>query len=178
MPQQSKVETFDTTTQNMVRTVVTWAMIDDRLKNLDSSLKYYGVPRGGQYIAARLNPVDTPEEADVIIDDCIDSGATMERYKSKYNKPFLAIFRRADEDIKEWFIFPWERDEVPAEDNFTRILQSLGQDVTREGLKDTPKRQFVLSVSETLSEINRHDLHVKLKRYLCYFAHYRYLELN
>jgi GTP cyclohydrolase I len=46
-----------------------------------------------------------------------------------------------EEDIKnKWLVFPWELKEEAVEDNFCRILQYLGEDPTREGLKETPKR--------------------------------------
>lgn len=120
---------------------ITWTEIKERASKLDRSLKYYGVPNGGQPIAALLNPVDTPEEADVIIDDLIDSGATMLRYE-QYNKPFITLFnKQTEEHLKgKWLIFPWEKKDEPIEDNFKRILQYLGEDPNREGLKDTPKR--------------------------------------
>lgn len=120
---------------------ITWEEIKYRVSILDKNLKYYGVPRGGQYISAMLNPVDSIEEADVIIDDLIDSGKTEEAFKI-YNKPFIGLFnKQTEEDLKDkWLVFPWEQKEEPVEDNFVRILQYLGEDPTREGLKDTPKR--------------------------------------
>ena len=121
--------------------IIKWDEIQERVSRLDKSLKYYGVPRGGQYISAMLNPVDTIEECDVIIDDLIDSGKTFENYKH-YGKPFFALFNKQTEiEFKDkWLVFPWEMKEEPIEDNFVRILQYLGEDPTREGLKDTPKR--------------------------------------
>ena len=120
---------------------ITWAEITERVNKLDKTKKYYGVPRGGQYISAMLNPVDTIEEADIIIDDLIDSGKTEQDYKV-YNKPFLALFnKQTEEDLKgRWLVFPWEVKEEPVENNFVRILQYLGEDPNREGLKETPKR--------------------------------------
>lgn len=120
---------------------ITWEEIKYRVSLLDKNLKYYGVPRGGQYISAMLNPVDTIEEADVIIDDLIDSGKTEQDYKI-YNKPFVGLFnKQTEDDLKnKWLVFPWEEKEEPVENNFIRILQYLGEDPNREGLKDTPKR--------------------------------------
>jgi GTP cyclohydrolase I len=120
---------------------ITWAEITERVNKLDKTKKYYGVPRGGQYISAMLNPVDTIEEADIIIDDLIDSGKTEQDYKV-YNKPFVALFnKQTEEDLKgRWLVFPWEVKEEPVENNFVRILQYLGEDPNREGLKETPKR--------------------------------------
>lgn len=122
--------------------IVTWDEIKSRVSKLDKSLKYYGVPRGGQPIAAMLNPVDHPEEADVIIDDLIDSGKTKADYALKYSKPFIGLFdKKVEINLKDkWLVFPWEAKEEPIENNFIRILQYLGEDPTREGLKDTPKR--------------------------------------
>lgn len=119
--------------------IVTWSEISERLKRFDPKLKYYGVPRGGMYLSAMLNPVDTPEEADIIIDDLLDSGATKERYK-KYNKPFEVLFDKQIELKDQWLIFPWETKEEPVEDNVRRILQYIGEDPNREGLLETPKR--------------------------------------
>lgn len=121
--------------------IVTWAEIKQRASKLDKSLRYYGVPRGGQYIAALLNPVDTVEECDVIIDDLIDSGKTRERYAST-GKPFVALFDKQTESAvrDRWLVFPWDDKQEPIEDNVARILQYFGEDVEREGLKQTPKR--------------------------------------
>lgn len=134
------MEIINSESQNMER-VIKWNEIIDRVSKLDPRLKYYGVPRGGQYISAMLNPVDTIEECDVIIDDLIDSGKTFENYKH-YNKPFIGLFNKQREtELKDkWLVFPWELKDEPIEDNFIRILQYLGEDPNREGLKDTPKR--------------------------------------
>ena len=55
------------------------------------------------------NAVDTVEQADVIVDDLIDSGATQKQYK-KYNKPFAALIDKRQEYKEEWIVFPWEKD--------------------------------------------------------------------
>jgi len=134
------VETLITESQGM-EYIVTWQEIKSRVEQLDKSLKYYGVPRGGQYIAAMLNPVDTVSECDVIIDDLIDSGRTRDKY-SVNAKPFVALFDKQTEDeLKgKWLRFPWEQKEEAVEDNVARILQYFGEDVAREGLKQTPER--------------------------------------
>ena len=118
---------------------VSWKEIKFKVSTMDFSKKYYGVPRGGQYIAALLNPVDTPEEADIIIDDIVDSGTTMRKYQELYpDKPFIALFNAKDEP--GWLQFPWEnKGEIEIEENVTRILEYF-DDVNREGLKDTPRR--------------------------------------
>jgi GTP cyclohydrolase IA len=118
---------------------ITWKDIKAKVAELDPTKKYYGVPAGGQPIAALLNPVDTPEEADYIIDDLIESGATRARY-NQYNKPFIALYDKTKEHQDKWLVFPWENKEEPLEDNVLRLLQHFDPNPTREGLKDTPKR--------------------------------------
>ena len=43
-------------------------------------------------------------------------------------------------ETNDWLIFPWEKTQNDIEDNVVRLLQYFGEDVNREGLKDTPKR--------------------------------------
>jgi GTP cyclohydrolase IA len=138
----------------MIKTKVTWEQIYHRLnevtKHLPKDTKYYGVPRGGQIVAGMTgNAVDTIEEADVIIDDLIDSSATLERYKDS-GKPFVALIDKRIELQGEWLVFPWENEEGNIEDNVRRLLQYFGEDTNREGLQDTPKR-FVKFFKEFLN---------------------------
>jgi len=118
---------------------ITWADIIHRVRLLPQDKKYYGVPRGGQYIAALLNPVDTPEEADYIIDDLVDSGATKDKWLTMYpDKPFIGLFQK--EEFNCWIEFPWEqKGEIEIEENVLRILEYF-DNPNREGLKETPKR--------------------------------------
>jgi len=89
----------------------------------------YGVPRGGIPVAYLVRGyidnciiTNDPEEADVIIDDIIDSGKTKERHK-KYGKPFFGLI----ENSNEWIEFPWETKDqgTPIDDNILRIQQYL-----------------------------------------------------
>lgn len=117
--------------------------------------KVYGVPRGGipaALVTQQANPgiilVETPEEADIIVDDIIDSGTTKRKYADKYpEKPFLALIDKTSPQAKnyypsgEWIVFPWETSqENGIEDNIRRLLQYVGEDPNREGLLETPKR--------------------------------------
>jgi len=126
------------------RSIIKWKEVFNRADFLKSKFppntKFYGVPRGGQIVAGILgDAVDTPEEADVIVDDIIDSGETFNQYK-KYNKPFASLIDKREEYQGEWVVFPWENENGNIEDNVTRLLQYFGEDVNREGLIETPKR--------------------------------------
>lgn len=118
----------------------------------EPAVRIFGVPRGGQhaayYIAKMSDRVSCKvvynvEEADVIVDDLIDSGATRKRYKHT-GLPFVTLFdKQIDNAIKDkWIVFPWETEteESGPTDNIVRLLQVIGEDPEREGLLDTPKR--------------------------------------
>lgn len=114
----------------MTKTFITWEEIYERLSNILAQYpldtKYYGVPRGGVIVAGLTgNPTNNIEEADVIIDDLIDSGRTEARY-DKYKKPFEALIDKREEKKNEWLIFPWEQKEdsiETVEDNIIRLCQ-------------------------------------------------------
>ena len=126
---------------------ISWKEVYSRLYEITSkyenNTKYYGVPRGGSIVAGlTYRPAKTPDEADVIIDDLIDSGKTMQNH-AKYGKPFEALIDKRKEYKNKWIVFPWEKTEngeETIEDNVIRLLQYFGEDPNREGLKETPKR--------------------------------------
>lgn len=126
---------------------ITWDEIFVRaikIKKKYPNANFWGVPRGGQVVAGIIgNAVDNIQDCDVIVDDLIDSGSTEVRYKS-FNKPFEVLINKKEEFHDEWIVFPWEikenDTEETVEDNVKRLLQYFGEDVTREGLLDTPKR--------------------------------------
>lgn len=127
----------------MKKTYITWEQVYQRVNDLPKDVTYYGVPRGGAVPAALTGKaVMNPHVADVIIDDLIDSGATEKKWKEQFpDKPFVALFDKRKELEGEWLVFPWEKEEEgEVEDNLVRIFQYLGEDPTREGLQDTPKR--------------------------------------
>lgn len=116
----------------------------------------YPIPRGGIPVALALSNVtgipltDTIRSQTLIVDDLVDSGATRQRYikyhfasihvkkntpKKYYPEYFIS---KQDKWIKYW----WEElsEEKPAEDAVIRLIQLVGEDLEREGLKETPKR--------------------------------------
>lgn len=117
------------------------------LAQYDRSIKIYAVPRGGIPVALALagtGPfvlVDEAGQADVVVDDLIDSGATSKRYSNDY--PFYALIDKRTDPIYRytWVEFPWEQgSEGGIEDNIVRLLQYVGEDPTRGGLLETPGR--------------------------------------
>jgi len=106
----------------------------------------FGVPRGGAIVAGlysslRLGAVThDPNDADVIVDDIADSGRTREHFTRLY--PFTKFIVLVEKTVKSnWVHFPWEDDpQSDIEHSVTRILQFLGEDADRDGLRDTPAR--------------------------------------
>lgn len=116
----------------------------------------YGVPRGGLMPAAMVAKIITERfrkldvmltedrfNANLFVDDLIDSGATKTAHDA-FCARFVALFDKRKGRSKPWYVFPWEsktvEDDTGLEDNITRILQYIGEDVNRDGLKETPKR--------------------------------------
>jgi GTP cyclohydrolase I len=107
----------------------------------------YGVPRGGACVAA-LNgsAVDTPEEADIIVDDIVDSGRTREQWRARFpDKPFYALVDKTEPHSpyrdRGFVLFPWNPPgEKHIEDAVVRILEYIGENPRREGLQETPER--------------------------------------
>lgn len=105
----------------------------------------YPVPRGGIPVALALLRhipdmfiVEDALQADIIVDDLIDSGATA----SKYKKPFFALIdKRTWAFGRDWVVWPWEQSaEKGIEGNIARLLQYVGEDPSRGGLLETPAR--------------------------------------
>lgn len=113
-------------------------------------LLVYAVPNGGipaalAVLAAEpgLRLVEEVERANLIIDDLVDSGKTRNDH-AHLQIPFLVLLDKQLEGLMgQWVSFPWERmskDNDGIEDNIRRVLQFIGEDPNREGLKETPAR--------------------------------------
>ena len=132
-----------------------------------SELRLYGVPRGGvnaalavarwlrdpDLVSDRIGIAPAPRDvrlveesqhAHVIIDDMVDTGATMKRFNEQYpGKPFHYLFDKwAMADPGQWLVFPWEVEDEDAgpTENVRRLLAYVGENPNREGLLETPDR--------------------------------------
>ncbi len=150
---------------------LSWQEVQDRArvvcKRIVQSGAYpvriYGVPRGGFYpallIAGLRNQeytelVDNAAQATIFVDDIIDSGKTQCKYRELYpGIPFFAIVNKCAESLDgKWIVFPWERmaHENGPEENVRRLLEYIGENPDREGLKETPNR-VIRSYNELFS---------------------------
>jgi GTP cyclohydrolase I len=110
----------------------------------------YAVPMGGYPVAAMLSelltlPLTTVVRKNtLIVDDLIDSGRTLSDYKNDKAVLLVKNNRMTEvnyfaEQADGWVVFPWEKCNG-AHDIVTRMMQYIGEDVTREGLIETPQR--------------------------------------
>lgn len=109
-------------------------------------IKCYPIPNTGIIIAQIVRRylyfeiVDNPKEADFFLDDLIDSGKTLYDYVTEHGIPFFVLIDK-DENNFDWIVWPWEGNkEGGIEDNITRLIQNVGEDPSRDGLVETPKR--------------------------------------
>ena len=153
-------------------------------------IELYGIPRGGSVVAAMLASsfpgyrlVNDIRLAGVIVDDLVDSGRTAERAKLEIeggdygcDAYFDALIRKPHSPVDhapgaevfdEWIVFPWEMSmgedgDKSAEDAVVRIIERVGEDPTREGLVETPKRVIKAFVEMTAGYQEDPDSYVKI----------------
>jgi len=132
---------------------LSWAEVIERAEKLSRRIPdhsfIYPIPRGGMFAALAIAAVDRRscftivakrEQATAYVDDVVDSGETRRRYA---DKPFYALVNKPVEGIGEWVSFPWERidgEVAGPEENIRRLIEYIGDDPNREGLRETPQR--------------------------------------
>ena len=131
-------------------------------KKIPKKYKYvFGIPCGGlipAYIVSDFLNVPLLSIKDyqkiknknkvLVVDDLLDSGKTISKY-SKSDK--AVVFYKTNSNLKlvnyfqkevpnEWLDLPHEKDDTEIENHIARIIEYLGEDINREGLRETPKR--------------------------------------
>lgn len=101
---------------------ITWEEVYKAI-SLRPAGKLYGIPRGGAIIAGlSRHAVEDPADADIIVDDIVDSGATKEHWIKRTGKPFWAAFTRKPGE--PFYVFPWEGEgDQDLDDLLLRVLQ-------------------------------------------------------
>src|SRR6266403_2183164 len=84
-------------------------------------LMAHPVPRGGVPVAymlkqfmPHLDLTGDPNDADIFVDDIVDSGTTMERFKARYpGRPFFSMINKEAAPYRDkYIVFPWEGADV------------------------------------------------------------------
>lgn len=134
-----------------------------RLGDFDS---IHGIPQGGAPVALMVSHhLNLPVVSDIgprtlVVDDLVDTGATLEGIATTHTVD--ALFRKSHSPqhlaphattLDGWLNFPWEHDGGRPTDGIVRILQHIGEDPTRDGLRDTPER-YVRAMRELTSGYN------------------------
>ncbi len=133
----------------MQKTYLDWSEIFEKLHALPINKEdiVFGIPKNGMLLAGFLPHIigcrvtHKASEATVIFDDLIDSGRTKQKYRDLFpDKDFVAAYDKQKEKGLGWIVFPWENEKADKEEVVLRLLEQIGEDPTREGLLETPKR--------------------------------------
>ena len=122
------------------------------LINGDDFEGIYGIPRGGSVLAGKLSTLtgipivyEPSNDFVLVVDDLIDSGKTLKKYPNRitavlYRKSHSPKTNYCVEEINDWIEFYYEDTYTDIRNNVTRILEYIGENPNREGLKETPQR--------------------------------------
>jgi len=114
----------------------------------------YGVPRGGIPLAVALSRelgiplVEVIDERTLIVDDLVAAGRTRSRFmrndfvcihiKDFTPSSLLPTFWVCKENC--WINYFWEANESNIQDHIVRLIEYIGEDPCRAGMKETPDR--------------------------------------
>ena len=125
----------------------TWDDVDTLVSGMNlKGKKIWGIPRGGAIVAGMARRygaivVTDPREADVAVDDIIDSGMTAQSVYETHGLNTVALINKERDRIDSWVHFPWEESsEQDIASSVTRIIEYLGDNPRRNGLLETPQR--------------------------------------
>ena len=189
------MDSVDPTPQDSEDSVIRYSwvdihrFVDDMLSNLMLDLRQtgvYGIPTGGGVVAAilcskfsnatpeRVVPLDTPRPGCVIVDDIVDSGRTMGRFFSRGGHTCRALFSKPHSPselcygsrlVTQYIQFPWEHSGSP-DDAVVRLLEYIGEDPTRDGLLDTPRR-VTQALREMTSGLHQDPVKILSRSFEC-----------
>lgn len=141
----------------------------------------YCIPRGGvpvgaflaAHLTARIVFVDTPEAANVIIDDILDTGVTIDMYRKRAPTAICAVLvtkqpgrtdvlSAFDVDASEWVAFPWEAQGQVYDDSIVGTLTNRIKSHRHRFYANDNVSGFITDCerSEYLAEVGRRVEHL------------------
>lgn len=139
---------------------LTWADVDVQARAIADRWRgncgtVYGIPQGGaplavmvaNYLGVRV--IEEPKLGlnTLVVDDLVDSGRTLaplfKQFKTDaaFAKPHSPhVYAPSARVIDDWLVFPWERNNGAPTDGIVRLLEYIGENPSRDGLRDTPER--------------------------------------
>jgi hypothetical protein len=132
-----------------------------RAEKPSGSLRVYAIPRGGvpaAYLVAAFLPqlvfVNSAAEADIFIDDIIDSGVTKASFCDEYpGRSFYALIDKTEPAVAArygWVVFPWESADRSEDDTINGTIANRQKAST---VATVP--EMLVSAAQTYDERNR-----------------------